>query len=186
VISRIHGAVLVAVLAAVPRSGPAAAQGVTASVGGGVALPLGYLNSGTDPGVHGMAAVSVVPATFPVSVQIDAMYSRLGLSGGFDGHFRVFQGTANAVYRFGAARGTTLRPYLIGGLGVYNYKTISEITETLGEEADTDLGINGGGGVDIAAGSLRMFAEARYHDVFAPGRNAEFLPITVGVRLGDR
>jgi hypothetical protein len=99
----IHSIVVAVVLMAAAEIGSAAAQGVRVSLGGGAALPQGLLNSGTNTGVHGMLAVSVAPATLPVSIRIDGMYSRLGLSGGVDGHFRVFQGTANAVYRFPAA-----------------------------------------------------------------------------------
>jgi hypothetical protein len=183
----IHSVLVVAVLVATAGSGPAAAQSVTLSVGGGAALPLGFLNSGTNTGVHGVAAVSVAPANLPVSIRIDGTYSRFGLSGsGVDGHFRAFHGTANAVYRFPAAEATTIRPYLIGGLGLYNYKTIAEIPDFLQDDANTDLGINGGAGVDIAAGALGVFAEARYHNVLSAGENAELLPITLGVRLGVR
>ena len=150
----IHRVVLVVVLVGAAGSGPAAAQGVTVSVGGGAALPQGLLNSGTNTGVHGVVAVSVAPATVPVSIRIDGMYSRLGLSGGIDGHFRVFQGTANAVYRFPAADATTIRPYLIGGLGVYNYQFTSERALPGHDDANTDLGLNGGAGVDVVVGAL--------------------------------
>jgi hypothetical protein len=161
---------------------------VTVSVGGGLALPQSYLNSGTNTGVHGVVAVSVAPASIPVSIRIDGMYSRLGLSGGIDGHFRAFQGTANAVYRFPAAEATTIRPYLIGGLGVYNYQFITDLPEGLGGDHDsnTDVGLNGGAGVDAVVGALGMFAEARYHSVFIRDDNVELLPITVGVRFGGR
>jgi hypothetical protein len=95
-------------------------------------------------------------------------------------------GTANAVYRFPASETTTIRPYFIGGLGVYNYKFITDLPEPLQDVAHTDIGINGGAGVDAAAGALRVFAEARYHSVMIRGENPEFLPITVGIRLGGR
>ena len=112
------------------------------------------------------------------------MYHRYGFSEGTDGHFRVVQGTANAVYHFPVAESTTIRPYLIGGLGLYNYKTITDIS-FIPDEANTDVGINGGAGVDVLVAALDVFAEVRYHNVFAAGENAEFLPITVGVRLGE-
>lgn len=179
----IHGIVVVVVLMATAETGSAAAQGVEVSIGGGAALPQGLLNSGTNTGVHEVVAVSVAPATLPVSIRIDGMYSRLGLSGGVDGHFGVFQGTANAVYRFPAAEATTIRPYVTGGLGVYNYQIIAK-PEFL-ENESTDLGINGGAGVDFVVGALAVFAEARYHSVFIPGENVELLPITVGIRFGD-
>ncbi len=181
----IRSFVVVAVLAATVGNSTAAAQGVTVSVGGGPALPLGFLNSGTNIGVHAMAAVSVAPAAFPIGIRVDGMYHRYGFSDGADGHFRVFQGTANAVYHFLATGSTTIRPYLLGGVGLYNCKTISDLP-FIPDESTTDLGINGGAGVDVIAGALRVFTEARYHNVFTSGENAEFLPITVGVRLGGR
>ena len=117
----ILGILVVAVLVATGGSDPVAAQGVTVSVGGGAALPLGVLNTATNPGAHGLAAVSITPASLPVGIRIDGMYGRFGLiSSGLDGHFGVLHGTANIVYRFRAGETTTIRPYLIGGLGVYN------------------------------------------------------------------
>ena len=183
----IHVVVAVVALVAMAWSRPAAAQGVTVSVGGGAAAPLGILNSVTNTGVHGMVAVSVAPATVPLSVRIDGMYSHLGLSGDVGGHFRVFQGTANAVYRFSVAEATTIRPYLSGGLGVYNYQFITDLPEGIGGDDDpnTDVGLNGGAGVDVVVGALGMFAEARYHSVFVRDDNVELLPITVGVRFVD-
>jgi hypothetical protein len=181
----IRSFVVVAVLAATAGTSTAAAQGVTVSVGGGPAVPLGFLNSGTNIGVHAMAAVSVAPAAFPIGIRVDGMYHRYGFSGGADGHFRVFQGAASAVYHLPAAESTTIRPYLLGGVGLYNYKSISDFPFTP-DESTTDVGINGGVGVDVIAGALRLFTEARYHNVFTPRENVEFLPITVGVRLGGR
>jgi hypothetical protein len=181
----IQSVVVVAVLVAAAGSGPAAAQGVTVLVGGGAAVPVGYLNSSTNTGFHGMAAVSVAPATVPVRIRIEGMYSSLGFIRGVDGHFRVLQGSANAVYGLPAAAGATIRPYLIGGLGVYNYKSITDIS-FIPDEAHTDLGINGGAGVDVLVGALGVFAEVRYHNVFLPGKNLKLLPITVGVQFGGR
>jgi hypothetical protein len=182
----IHGVVVVVVLVVTARSRSAAAQGVTVSVGGGAALPLGTLNTVTDAGAHGLAAVSIAPANLPVSIRIDGMYNHFGLSSsvGIDGHFRVFHGTANAVYRFPAGETSTIRPYLIGGLGVYNYKFIADVPEHLQDEDHTDLGLNGGAGADFVVGALGVFAETRYHGVFSKGNNVELLPITVGIRFG--
>jgi len=184
----IRSLAVVGVLVATAGSGPAAAQGVTVSVGGGAALPLGELNAGTNTGSHGLAAVSIAPGSLPVSIRIDGMYDRFGLSySDIDGHFRVLNGTANAVYRFPAGETTTIRPYLIGGLGVYSYKFITpDLPEHLQDETHTHFGINGGAGLDVALGGLGMFAETRYHNAISRGENAEFLPVTVGVRLGGR
>ncbi len=52
------------------------------------------------------------------------------------------------------------------------------------EESETDFGINGGAGFDFVAGSLSLFVEGRFHNVFTEGESSNFIPITVGVRLG--
>jgi hypothetical protein len=115
------------------------------------------------------------------------MYGRFGLSySDINGHFRVFNGTTNAVYRLLAAKATTIRPYLIGGLGVYNYQFVTESDFPFHYDASTDLGLNVGAGADVLVGALGVFAEARYHSVYIRDDNVELLPITVGVRFGGR
>jgi hypothetical protein len=48
----------------------------------------------------------------------------------------------------------------------------------------TDFGINAGAGFDFKAGSAGLFVEGRFHDVFTDGGSTQFIPITVGIRLG--
>jgi hypothetical protein len=181
-IPRAPGVFLVAVLV-VAWSAPVAGQGVTASLGGGLASPTGYLNTGAGMGFHGMAAVSLLPTGFPVGFRIEGMYSQFGFSDDA-GHFRVLQGTVNAVYHLPVGRAATIRPYLIAGLGFYNYKSIFSDQVPVEDEANTDRGINGGGGFDFATGSVRLFAEARYHRVSTEGEDPEFVPSTVGIQFG--
>ena len=50
--------------------------------------------------------------------------------------------------------------------------------------ASTDFGINAGAGFDFQAGAVALFVEGRFHNVFSDGSNTNFIPITVGVRLG--
>jgi hypothetical protein len=50
--------------------------------------------------------------------------------------------------------------------------------------SNTDFGINGGAGFDFQAGALGLFVEGRFHNVFSDPDNTNFIPITVGVRLG--
>ena len=181
----IRSVLVAAALVAAPGNGPAAAQSVL--VGGGAAVPLGLLNTATNTGAHGLAAISIAPAILPVSIRIDGMYGRFGLShNDIDGHFSVLHSTANAVYQFPGHETTTIRPYLIGGLGVYSYKFITDLPVGRQDEAHTDIGINGGAGVDIVAGALGVFAETRYHSVMIRGENPEYLPVTVGIRHGRR
>jgi opacity protein-like surface antigen len=85
-------------------------------------------------------------------------------------------GTANAVLAFpGASRA---RPYLIGGVGVYNGKV-----SVLGTSASqTDFGANAGAGFDVAVGKrAAVFAEGRFHAIFMD-ETAYMVPVTVGLR----
>jgi hypothetical protein len=167
---------------------PAVAQGAQFSVGGGLTLPLGNFGDGASTGFHGLAAVGFQPANLPVGFQIDGMYQRFGVEDApddFDGNFQLIQGTANVVYTFVTAEESTFHPYLIGGVGLYNFKPTGDDLEALvGDESETDFGINAGAGFDFQAGAVGLFVEGRFHNVFTEGESTNFIPITVGIRFG--
>ena len=187
--SAIRSVVLGAVLMASVGAAPAVAQGgAKFSLGGGLTLPLSEFGDVASTGFHGLAAVSFQPTGFPVGIQVDGMYHRLGvdddpIGGDIDANFQVIQGTANAVYRFANSADSKVRPYLIGGVGLYNAKlTGDDVPDGVG--GNTDFGINGGAGFDFVAGSVALFVEGRFHNIFSDGESTNFIPITVGVRLG--
>ena len=177
-----------AALMAAVGAAPAMAQTAKFSVGGGLTLPLGDFGDASSTGWHGMAAVGFQPANLPVGFQLDGMYQRFGVEGApdnFDGHTQIIQGTANVVYTFTTAESSQFHPYLIGGVGLYNAKpTGDDLTALIGDESSTDFGINGGAGFDFQAGSVGLFLEGRFHNVFSDGSDGTFIPITVGVRFG--
>lgn len=183
----IRSVVVGAALMATAGAAPAAAQ-ARFSLGGGVTLPLGDFGDAAGTGFHGLAAVSFVPTGSPVGIQVDGMYQRLGVDddpvfGEVDADFQVIQGTANAVYTFTTAEESTFHPYLIGGVGLYNMKlTGDDVPDDL--DSETDFGINAGAGFDFQAGAVGLFLEGRFHNVFTEDESTNFIPITVGVRLG--
>jgi hypothetical protein len=186
--SAIRSVVLGAVLMASVGIVPALAQGARFSVGGGLTVPLSDLGDETGTGFHGLAAVSFQPPGSPVGIQVDGMFQRLGADdhpvfGDVDANFQIIQGTANAIYKFQTSDQTRVRPYLIGGVGLYNYKfTGDDVPDDFGSE--TDFGINAGAGFEFGAGPVGLFVEGRFHNVFAEDDNLNFIPVTVGVRLG--
>ncbi len=107
----------------------------------------------------------------PVGFRIDGM---LQFAGGED----IFIGTANALYNFSTSSEARIRPYVIGGAGIY-------------ADGGSDLGINAGAGATFPLGlgdsPARAFAEARFHAIFAEGNTIQQLPLTVGImfRVGD-
>ncbi len=185
--SAIRSVVLGAALMASAGAAPAAAQGAEFSLGGGVSLPLSDFGDFASTGFHGLAAVSFVPSGFPVGIQVDGMFQRFGVDDnvifGNDANFQIIQGTANAVYKFRTSEETKIRPYIIGGVGLYSSKPTGDGVPD-GVDSQTDFGINGGAGFDFKLGSAGLFVEGRFHNVFTDGDNTNFIPITAGVRLG--
>jgi len=170
------------------------AQGAEFGLGGGVGLPLGDFDDGAKLGWHGLAAVSFVPNGWPVGIQFDGSYQQFSLEDdfGFTGlKTRLLQGTGNVVFKFKTSEESTFRPYLLGGVGVYNTKTTADDDpgDVLGGGA-TDFGLNAGVGFDFKAGGAGLFIEGRFHNVFvggdglSGGDNLQFIPITLGIRFG--
>ncbi|HYC31484.1 MAG TPA: outer membrane beta-barrel protein [Gemmatimonadales bacterium] len=160
------------VLAGFTQAAPLAAQGVRFGVGGGPTFVLED-GGGTDFHIMGTAAFAG-GEDLPVSFRVDGQYQ---LGDAAD----VLSGTANAVYSFEVSDETKFRPYLIGGLGIYNINPDFE-----GADSETKFGINAGAGfsVPVGQGSTRLFGEARFHNIFTSGENLNLLPITVGVMFG--
>jgi opacity protein-like surface antigen len=170
---------------------PLHAQGVEFSLGGGIGFPMGNFDDVAKLGWHGLAGLSFVPTGWPVGIQIDGQYQQYKLDedvvGGGSLKDRLIMGTANVVYKFKTSEESTFRPYLIGGGGVYNVKVtgdsdIGGVIDT--DNSETKFGLNGGAGFDFKAGSAGLFIEGRFHNVFTSGENLQFIPITIGVRLG--
>lgn len=177
---------VVAGLAVLLSAQAAQAQALSFGVGGGVVVPTGTLSDGTGTGWTGTALLRVQPPTSPIGFQVDAFYTRFGLDGGVDGHSRLLGGTANAVYAFPGV--STARPYLIGGLGLYNGKTT--ITGLGSSDASSKFGVNAGAGFNFGMGKAQLFAEGRFHAMFKSVTNSAgeektgyMIPLTVGLRF---
>jgi hypothetical protein len=149
-------------------------------LGAGISIPSGTTNDGLKSGWHGTALVQFKPAASPVGLQVDGSYNHLGFDG-VGGKYEVINGTANAVYTFSVAPETQFRPYLIGGGGVYNLKAKPDVGFS---SSDTKFGINVGAGFNIRTSGIGVFVEGRFHNVFVPGSDFHYIPITVGVRFG--
>lgn len=200
---------LAASAALVAAAAPAAAQDIagvrafTLGVRGGASIPVGDLaekgleggNATTGFNVAGM--VTFASPALPVALRVEVGYDRFGTDvdpGDFgpdvedvDATWSVISGTANAVLGLGGVGGVGVRPYLIGGVGVYRYelKVSGDIGDGVTISAggnDTDVGVNGGLGLRFGLGSLSTFVEARIHHVFAE-EALQFVPISVGLEL---
>jgi opacity protein-like surface antigen len=173
--------VTVGILLASPRL---AAQGAEFSLSGGVSVPTGDFNNVAKLGWQGSAGVLLVPKGRAIGFQLDGTFSQFDLEGPFDVNQRFIYGTGNVVYRFQSSEGSRVRPYLIGGVGLYNSKATGPDAPAFGETSQTKFGINAGAGVDFKAGGAGLFVEGRFHNVFADPSSKQFIPISLGIRFG--
>ena len=183
--SVIRGAVVGLAVALCATS--AQAQGLSFGLGGGAVIPTGSMADLNTMGWSAMAVARLKPPVAPLGLQVDAFYTRLGLEQDIDGHSRIIGGTANAVFAFPGA--SPARPYLLGGVGVYNGKTS---IDGFGEsDAETKFGLNAGAGFDFGLGKANLFADVRFHAILKGGVDSETLeettaymiPVTVGLRF---
>jgi len=169
-----------AALALTVAASSAEAQRPKIGISGGVSMPNGDLADITKAGYNVNLGVEFKPAVFPLGVRVEGVMNQLSgksidLGGGeaFDvGDLRVLGGTANVVYQF---PGIAAKPYLVGGIGMYNTKAKGA------DEGSTDFGINGGVGLKFSLGTLETFAEARLHNIFGEGDSARIIPISFGI-----
>jgi opacity protein-like surface antigen len=151
---------------------------------GGVSIPLGDYSDVTKTGWDAGAVFQFKPATSPVGFQIDGTYmeNKFDPSGGKD---RWFFGTGNVVFAFPVSEETRIRPYLVGGGGIYSVK--AKFDNGTSGNSVTKFGLNAGAGFDLNFQSnVGVFVEARFHNVFTEGSDAKFIPINAGIRFSPK
>lgn len=150
------------------------------ALGGGVAIPVGRLADIQETGSSALAALAIGVAELPVGVRIDGIYNSLraktkgGVTGNSD--VRVTGVLANLIFAF---PGTSAKPYLLVGAGLYNSKA-----DTAGAKSQNSFGYNAGLGTTFGIGPAAIFLESRYNSVsrtVAKGGVYHFVPITVGL-----
>ncbi len=167
-----------------------AQAGLSLGFGAGAVVPTGSMADINSTGWTGQVALRVKPAVSPLGFQVDAFYNRFGLENDVDGHSRLIGGTANAVFAFPSA--AVARPYLIGGVGIYNGKTTVE--DFGSTDSESKFGANVGAGFDFKLGQAALYAEGRFHAIFKGAIDTETLeettavmvPLTVGLRWSLR
>jgi hypothetical protein len=154
---------------------PVSAQGIRWGVGAGLLMPMGdYADFDKMGLVGGVGGTYALPGG-QLGIRGDLTYSTTSHDGG-GGSTKIMGGMASLVYMLGGAAGA--RPYLLGGLGMYNVDG--------GGDAQTKLGFGFGGGVSfpMGTGGSRLFAETRYMSV-STDPTVTFLPLVVGISFGS-
>jgi opacity protein-like surface antigen len=189
----------VAALALMVSASAAQAQRpVSFGIALGASMPTGDAGEGLEMGYHAMGTLSFSPPALPVGIRIDGMFNQLSGKtvstplGDFEaGDVRILGLNANATFGMPMAA-SPISPYLIGGLGMYNFSSpdAEDDPSTSEDEAasETKMGFNIGVGTKFALAGFGTFAEIRYHMVTdaAVDENGKkssftFVPITFGI-----
>ena len=188
----ILGVVAVATIALVPAVSHAqranraqSTKAYTFSVGAGLSVPTGDMSDGSKTGFNVQGAVSHKIGMSPMWLRGEVAFHRFGSQnlGGADGHQSELGALANIGYSFPTT--SKIRPYVLGGLGLYSQKYTVEGGGASLSQSESDIGFNGGLGVRFPMGNRSASLEARYHSVNGGDKmgnmTSTFVPVTFSI-----
>src|SRR5271156_3494622 len=153
-------------------------------LGGGGSLPVGPTGRASAIGWNAPAFLGFGAPDIPLGIRFDGLFNRFQYKG--KGPYEnIWSGTGNLVAPL--SQGSTLTPYLIGGMGFYEIQRPGAVVTPGGQYypygASTGaLGLNGGLGIRTWSGNkFGIFLEARYHYVFSRKPAQPFVPVTLGI-----
>jgi len=77
----------------------------------------------------------------------------------------------------------SIRPYVIGGMGVYRVKASASFEGVDVSQSDTKFGLNAGGGLSFHLSGFETFVETRFNSIFTEGSKTNFMPFTFGFKF---
>jgi hypothetical protein len=154
-------------------------------IAGGASVPTGDFNDSHNTGWNAMALLAFQTPMSPLGFRIDAGYAHLyGENPSAIRHSRIWSGTIDALLR--APNYSTVTPYAVGGIGIYNLKAFgggSDVTVSLPDDqgAVTKFGWNLGGGLQFHTPGATIFTEARFTSILTSNGHTNLVPIEIGV-----
>jgi hypothetical protein len=169
-------AVAIALCAAIPLRAQLIqrSEGFRFGLGLGATVPMGDYGNLDKMGINILGVFEQPLANSPLYLRVDGIYSSTSHDGA-SGTTGILGGTVSALYHLSAPRAQA-RPYVLGGLGIYNVD--------FGTGSQTKIGYALGGGITFNLGGLNAFAEARYVSVKTSSFTTTFVPVTVGLMFG--
>ncbi|MCA2985730.1 outer membrane beta-barrel protein [Gemmatimonas sp.] len=155
-------------------------RSVSVGVSGGLSLPMGDLGDVANSGYNLTGHLFFKPAALQsVRLRADVSVDQWDYKDVvvYKGSTRAIGFVGNVLYDIPTESSSMLRPYVLGGLGIFNTRN----PET--DQSDTNLGLQVGGGLTFQLSGFSTFAEARFVNVFSDGRSSRYVPITFGVRF---
>ena len=158
---------------------PAKAQFIHFGITGGMTFPTGDASEGQNKGLNGGLLLAFKAPMTPFGLRADASLHH------FSGKDANVGGTTiNASTNMWMTTGNItlslplplpVKPYAIAGAGMYG--TITTINGVPGSSSDTNVGLNGGLGVQFT----RLLVEARWHRINTEGAATTVVPISFGI-----
>lgn len=159
-------------------------------IGGGVSVPVSNASDAFKTGYNGQGFVRFNLKALPIQPRIDFTFSKFDVASaklaapGASGTGQILAGVANLQY---FVMPGPVRPYVVAGLGAYNFKTDLSGIPGATSKSDTRFGVNGGLGVLVKLGSLVSgYVEGHLDNVFSQkgfvnSSQLQVIPVTVGV-----
>ena len=158
----------------------AAARPVSFGVTGGLSIPTGDFGDFFESGYNVGALLEFTPRLSPVTLRVEGDYQRFAVKDvDSESDLRMISGTANALFKFGSA--TMVRPYVLGGVGLFNVGGTGD-----DGESENKFGYNVGGGLEIPLSGITVFGDVRFQQVRVGDEgesNFNLVPIKVGIRF---
>ena len=152
-------------------------EGIRFGVGGGLTLPIGTYGDFDKAGWHVMGLIQFPISQSPVHARFDAMYGQTSHDVG-SGNTTLTGATGDLLYHLGN-RASTVRPYVLGGVGFYN------VDFGGGAGSQSKFAFGAGGGILFSIGTMHAFLESRYMSVQTSGNSLTFLPVSLGLMFGQ-
>ena len=160
------------------------AKPISFGVSGGLSVPTGDLSDGVDAGYAVAGHVYLKPSgSRTLGFRGDVSFDRWASKFNDDLSLRSLGFVANAMLDLAAANNSAIKPYVIGGVGLFNTKASASSGSVSSSSSSSDVGAQVGGGLRFQLSGFSTFVEAKYVNVFSDPNSTGYIPITFGVRF---
>lgn len=186
-ITRLVGIAMVAALPSLAQAQATSPRPWSFGVSGGASIPMSDLGDVAETGYNLGAHLLFMPASLTrVSFRGDISYDTWEYKGvgaqAVDAKSRAINGMANIIFK--SASAMTIKPYVIGGLGVSNGQTSGSIGNvSYDSDSKTSLALQAGGGLEFQLSGFTTFIEAKFVNAFTENKSTNWVPVTFGIRF---
>ena len=161
----------------------AQANPIAFGVVAGATFPISDFGDAANTGWHAGGLFQWQGPMFPLAIRGEVVYHRFDSKLDEQASLNVLTATINGVFMFPVTEPATVRPYIIGGGGLYRVGC----SDCGGLDSQNKGGINLGAGIEVPLSGFTSIIEARWHMIFDSdsdvpnSSNSMFIPISVGL-----